>query len=592
MDSKRDIEIINKFCNDNDDSEIDNISETSKQMLIQTARYSLNYSFLTGLEEDIEQKKKQSEISLKILKRLDPFDTTFLEKFELEFTDIQKNIIEYFYYVNSLLVSLATGCGKTITSLAIAVSYLEKNPENKVIVISPASLVKNFHKEAKKFQKTKLIDDRFTFLSFDKFLSYDKAGQCPDCTNSLLIIDEVHVLRNIKSKKFESLMRCSKKSDKILLLTATPLINTSADYLSIINLLYKDYIIAPNRTDPLLKKMEQAEKYDEYIYNNVSVEDKDKNLQYIKYYYSHDEDLIKVVDARLEIEIKDIEKVDTFFKYKISKSRDKDKRDEIDIEQLNIISKLLLNHAVHERKCISDDIFPSYKIYKENIRMEPKYTAEYMNAISAISKEFTNPKVFWNGYRRAVNKLDSDLGYKYYSTKINSIVEKIRDKKSIIYSNWLDYGTEILEEMLTDNGILNIGIINGNTTCPDRRRIVKNYNNGNLTSIIITQAAVEGIDLKNTRVVVVLDPAWSPSYIEQIKGRAVRFKSHIDLPPEERHVDIYLLALIEHDISEDDIIEKSQSGDIKLYNIIDRKQKILDESIKMLDDITVISIKN
>ena len=58
-------------------------------------------------------------------------------------------------------------------------------------------------------------------------------------------------------------------------------------------------------------------------------------------------------------------------------------------------------------------------------------------------------------------------------------------------------------------------------------------------AILITVTGAEGISLSNVRQVHILEPHWNYVRLEQVKGRAVRICSHMDLPPEERKVDIF-----------------------------------------------------
>jgi hypothetical protein len=55
----------------------------------------------------------------------------------------------------------------------------------------------------------------------------------------------------------------------------------------------------------------------------------------------------------------------------------------------------------------------------------------------------------------------------------------------------------------------------------------------------ITSAGAEGISLKSVRAVHVMEPYWNDVRTRQVKGRAIRIGSHLDLPPEERNVSIY-----------------------------------------------------
>lgn len=69
---------------------------------------------------------------------------------------------------------------------------------------------------------------------------------------------------------------------------------------------------------------------------------------------------------------------------------------------------------------------------------------------------------------------------------------------------------------------------------------VKTNLHGEIVKVImITQTGAEGISLSNVRQVHILEPYWNYVRLDQVKGRAVRICSHMDLPPEERKVDIF-----------------------------------------------------
>ena len=60
-----------------------------------------------------------------------------------------------------------------------------------------------------------------------------------------------------------------------------------------------------------------------------------------------------------------------------------------------------------------------------------------------------------------------------------------------------------------------------------------------LKAISITGAGAEGISLRNVRQVHIMEPFWNLVRLEQVKGRAIRICSHMDLPVPERKVAIY-----------------------------------------------------
>lgn len=61
--------------------------------------------------------------------------------------------------------------------------------------------------------------------------------------------------------------------------------------------------------------------------------------------------------------------------------------------------------------------------------------------------------------------------------------------------------------------------------------------------LMITASGAEGISLKNTRYVHIIEPYWHPVRIEQVIGRARRICSHQDLPPELRTVNVFLYLM-------------------------------------------------
>ena len=58
--------------------------------------------------------------------------------------------------------------------------------------------------------------------------------------------------------------------------------------------------------------------------------------------------------------------------------------------------------------------------------------------------------------------------------------------------------------------------------------------------MIISSAGAEGISLNCVRQVHIMEPFWNYIRIDQVFGRAIRMKSHLDLPEDERFVEQYL----------------------------------------------------
>lgn len=62
--------------------------------------------------------------------------------------------------------------------------------------------------------------------------------------------------------------------------------------------------------------------------------------------------------------------------------------------------------------------------------------------------------------------------------------------------------------------------------------------------LMITQSGAEGISLKCVRRVLIMEPFWNQVRMDQVIGRAVRTGSHLDLPPSERTVDVFVYTSV------------------------------------------------
>ena len=84
------------------------------------------------------------------------------------------------------------------------------------------------------------------------------------------------------------------------------------------------------------------------------------------------------------------------------------------------------------------------------------------------------------------------------------------------------------------------------------RNVENNIMGETIKILMITASGAEGINLKNTRFVHIMEPYWNMVRPQQVIGRARRICSHQDLPEELRTVKVYLyMSVISDDISLD-----------------------------------------
>jgi hypothetical protein len=129
------------------------------------------------------------------------------------------------------------------------------------------------------------------------------------------------------------------------------------------------------------------------------------------------------------------------------------------------------------------------------------------------------------------------------------------------------------------------------------RTISNNNNMGEIIKVLmITSAGSEGINLRNTRYVHIMEPYWHPVRLQQVIGRARRICSHQGLPEELRTVEvfIYLMVFTQQQLDSEFGIEIKlkdrsniepffpQSSDEKLFEISTIKENLTDQILRAI----------
>jgi hypothetical protein len=111
---------------------------------------------------------------------------------------------------------------------------------------------------------------------------------------------------------------------------------------------------------------------------------------------------------------------------------------------------------------------------------------------------------------------------------------------------------------------------------------------GELVSLLmITQSGAEGLNLRNVRNVYIMEPFWNQVRIEQVVGRAIRKGSHLELPPEERNVQVTMLMTVfspKQAKANKTIVFKddSKTTDESIRELALKKDKVIQEFLTLL----------
>ena len=439
---------------------------------------------------------------------------------KLKLQEHQKKVVHHMLKNRGLLAIHSVGSGKTLTAVTSIQCVMKSKPGIKVVIITPTSLQDNMKKEFIAYGADPNHPD-ITFSTIDKF-SRDYNKNLYNCKNTFLIIDEAHNLKthitSVAGKRSKSVINCAKKTFKVLLLTATPILNRPNEIVNLIAMIDGDDPISPSMFDRV----------------------------------------IMMDDTEFE----------RYFKCKISLF----KRD---------VSEFYPSFEEHEIEFVMSSDY--YKKYRD---IEKQQESSFC---SSLFGKDCNLQAFFNGVRRAANNLELEHG-----PKINWIIDKIinenkknKRNKTLIYSSFLDAGSKLVMKRLDALNIPYVKV-DGTMSKLKRKDAVEKYNTGKVSIIIISKAGGEGLDLKETRHVIITEPTWNDANLEQVKGRAIRFKSHVHLPEDEQHVDIWNLFMIkppEDEREEDD--DYMDGIDIIISDKAKEKKVVIDEFINRLESLSI-----
>jgi SNF2 family DNA or RNA helicase len=193
---------------------------------------------------------------------------------------------------------------------------------------------------------------------------------------------------------------------------------------------------------------------------------------------------------------------------------------------------------------------------------------------------YKNLRPFMNGLRRGISNIKDSSGK---SPKIEEVVKIAKTGQTVVYTAWLEAGVSVLKRRFDREGI-KYQEITGDVDPRTRDQIKNRYNSGEFRVLIITKAGGEGLDLKGTKNIIIYEPLWNHPSTEQVIARAIRFRSHVDLPPDQRYVNVYYLRMRR----EPDLDEKDDTSvDSIVHFVAERKRKICEKFWKEVENVSL-----
>lgn len=409
----------------------------------------------------------------------------------------QQRAIDKLRASGGLLAVHGLGSGKTLLSIAAA-----KRLGLPIDAAVPAPLVANYEKELAKHLGAVPEDARIR--------SYQKATTDPGFNpNALAVLDEAHRVRNPGTAIEKEVAQRAAEAKARLLLTATPIYNRPEDLAILLNTAagkevvprdpakFRSMFVGRRRVDPgWWARLWGAEPVTvPTLINRQKLVDAAKG--YVDVHKGGGEDFPTRVDEEYDVELS---------------------------------PKQLQLYKWHEGK-IPWPI--SYKI-RRNLPLS-KAESKALNAFQGALRQVSNtPRPYVAGMNDE-QELEHAPKLRLLAQHLIEMRKANPEHKGLIYSNYLEGGLLPLSRYL-DRKKVPYAVFHGGLSKAEKARLVREYNEGKTPTLLVSSSGTEGLDLKGTGSVQIAEPHWNDAKIDQVIGRAIRYRSHAHLPEDQRRV--------------------------------------------------------
>jgi len=430
----------------------------------------------------MEKKLERIEKAAKITTELQPHQEEIVKKLQN----------------NNVLAAHGLGSGKSLSSIAAMDSL--KMPTT---ILTPASLVSNYQKEIDKHTTGKLPS--YEIMSMPTAVARNHAIK-----PGFLIVDEAHGLRNVGTARLQYLKKQIGAAKRVLFLTGTPAYNNASDVAPIINLLKGETVLPENKTDFDKRYIDTKEVKPGFFGSLLGV--KSGIVSSLKNVHELKKHMNGVTDV-FQSNIEKPRRTDEDVMAEMSKQQQK-VYDFVE-GRLPMWAKWKIRMGLPPNK----SEMSNFNSFLQGVRQASNSPGAYMADMTPIDAAKASPKIM-RAVDEVVRRHKQDPNFRAFA-----------------YSNYLESGVNPMSALLKEHKIPH-AVFHGGLNQKEKKQIVDDYNSGRIKMILGTSSASEGLDLKGTKLIQILEPHFNDSKIDQLIGRGIRYKSHAHLPVEERVVHV------------------------------------------------------
>lgn len=405
------------------------------------------------------------------------------------------------------------GSGKTITSIGA----VESTDSKSALVLTPAALQKNYKDTVQKFV-TPDAQSKYHVMSYEKFRMNPQkwvSEKKPDT----LVIDEFHRDKDPNSKSYQALQQIRPQVKRVMGLTGTVVQNKPEEIFPLAKLVDG----GRNIKVPTAKEFEHKYITKERVYPKGLLAGTFARLtgRYgERKVLKNPSELKRTLGPLVHKNLPDAEFLSNFPKKEIvdipvAMGKDQQKR-------YNYFMKKDLGPI--DRWRIKHDLPP-----------KARDSNSFFSKLTRMRQVSNDPGVLSEGKLKSDVSSSGKLSVAFKNLKKH--LEANPNHKGVVYSNFTRSGLDAYSKALSKANIPH-GVFSGDVPRKQRNQDVTDYNEGKKRVLLLSPSGAEGLDLKKTSLLQNLDPHWNPAKMDQIFGRAARYKSHEGLPPEEQKVRI------------------------------------------------------
>lgn len=452
-------------------------------------------------------------------------------KTTVDLMDHQKRFIDRLQENDGVMMAAhATGSGKTLSAIAGFEKLKKDSKAKRAIVVVPASLRDNFVQNLKRYTNSsftvygpkseassKSIGDRSTsdynIISYELFRDHGEK-LINDTGADTIIMDEIHKARGTEGVTYNKLRDLRPKFRNAITLTGSIVNNEPNEVVPLLDVTHTPTghkLVSKNFFDKLFVKKDAVTRgiFTPKVHVEKSLKNKPQLANYLRGkidYVSH-EDLEKNMPRR-ELHVEEVPMSD---------------------DQLKIY-----NYSLN-----SVDPITRWKI-KNNLPVSQKDAKDAFTQLMQARQVSTDHGIM---DERLKDKNPYD-----YSPKVKKVVDDAtshldehKDNKTVIYGNLIKGQVESIEKALKAKGLPYakfLGLGQEGMTNKSRPKEISDFQSGKKRILLLSGAGAEGLDLKNTTMLQMLEGHYNPERIQQAESRVRRIGSFAHLPEEDRKVKI------------------------------------------------------